>query len=262
MKTAVFPTARHGRVRRRTIRRRVSFLCLLLGLELLLFAAGLTVGWCSASVYHGSAVKQAGTTPGVDVSIRQAGQGSGGWELLLANGENPLPEGFGVPELTEVGNGFSVDSRIYPSLRQMLDDCRAQGLDPLICSAYRSREKQTELFERKVQEYLPGAADRQEAEEQAAAWVNRPGTSEHQTGMALDIVDRSYQLLDRKQEETAVQQWLLANCADYGFILRYPADKEAVTGVSYEPWHYRYVGTEAAREIMDGGLCLEEYLAG
>ena len=89
----------------------------------------------------------------------------------------------------------------------------------------------------------------------------RPGASEHQTGLAVDIVDINYQLLDEGQEDTAVQIWLMAHCAEYGFILRYPTDKSELTGVSYEPWHYRYVGTEAARAIMGGGLCLEEYLA-
>ena len=88
----------------------------------------------------------------------------------------------------------------------------------------------------------------------------RPGTSEHQAGLAVDIVDRSYQVLDHRQETTAVQQWLMAHCAEYGFILRYPSDKSELTGVGYEPWHYRYVGTEAAQAIMERGICLEEYL--
>ena len=95
----------------------------------------------------------------------------------------------------------------------------------------------------------------------AARWVSRPGTSEHQAGLAVDIVDKSYQLLDEGQEKTEVQKWLMAHCADYGFILRYPTEKSALTGVGYEPWHYRYVGREAAREITEQGLCLEEYLS-
>ena len=96
--------------------------------------------------------------------------------------------------------------------------------------------------------------------DRAAMWVARPGTSEHQTGLAVDIVDMSYQILDEQQESTPVQIWLMAHCAEYGFILRYPADKSALTGISYEPWHYRYVGTEAAKEIMENRSCLEEYL--
>ncbi|MCI8329123.1 MAG: M15 family metallopeptidase [Oscillibacter sp.] len=184
------------------------------------------------------------------------------WRLLLVNGQNPLPEGFSVPELTQLRNGHAIDSRAYPDLQRMMDACRAAGLEPLICSSWRSWEKQEELFERKVRSCLTGAISREEAEEQAAVWVSRPGTSEHQAGLAVDIVDKSYQLLDQGQEETAVQKWLMENCAEYGFILRYPTEKSALTGVGYEPWHYRYVGTEAAGEIMRRGICLEEYLTG
>lgn len=158
-------------------------------------------------------------------------------------------------------NGHSIDKRAYPSLQRMMDGCRAAGLRPTICSSYRTREKQEELFEGKVRSCLPQAGSREEAEAQAAQWVARPGCSEHQAGLAVDIVDKSYQLLDEGQEETAVQKWLMEHCAEYGFILRYPTGKSALTGVGYEPWHYRYVGEEAAGEIMSRGICLEEYLA-
>ena len=87
-----------------------------------------------------------------------------------------------------------------------------------------------------------------------------PGTSEHQTGLALDIVDASYQHLDQAQEATPVQQWLMAHSWEYGFVLRYPTGKSETTGIIYEPWHYRYVGREAAREMTGLGLCLEEYV--
>lgn len=99
------------------------------------------------------------------------------------------------------------------------------------------------------------------AREEAARWVARPGTSEHETGLAVDIVDKGYQILDRKQEQTPVQQWLMEHCVRYGFILRYPTDKSELTGIGYEPWHYRYVGPEAAAAIMEQGICLEEYAA-
>lgn len=181
------------------------------------------------------------------------------WRLLLVNRDHALPEGFQVPQLTQLRNSQAIDSRVYPDLQRMMDAARAEGLDPLICSSYRSWDKQTELFERKVQSCMKEAGSRAEAEDLAAKWVSRPGTSEHQAGLAVDIVDKSYQLLDEKQEETAVQKWLMAHCAEYGFILRYPTSKSAVTGVGYEPWHYRYVGVEAAGEIMSRGLCLEEY---
>ena len=184
------------------------------------------------------------------------------WELLLVNAEHPLPENFHVPELTALRGGHAIDSRAYPALQQMMDDCRAAGLEPTICSSYRSRDKQEELFEKKLdtllqQGYLPEAA-----ESEAARWVARPGTSEHETALAVDIVDKDYQLLDQQQEQTPVQQWLMTHCAEYGFILRYPTDKSDLTGIGYEPWHYRYVGRAAAAEIMEQHLCLEEYLEG
>ena len=183
------------------------------------------------------------------------------WNLILVNWENPLPEDFSIPRLTQLANGHAIDSRAYPALQSMMDAARAAGLQPTICSSYRTQAKQEELFQNKVQRLLAEGYGRTEAEEQAAMWVARPGTSEHQAGLAVDIVDKSYQLLDREQEDTAVQQWLMAHCAEYGYILRYPTDKAARTGVNYEPWHYRYVGTEAAAEIMEQGICLEEYLA-
>ena len=182
------------------------------------------------------------------------------WNLLLVNGEHPLPEDFQIPELTQLINGHAIDSRAYPALQQMMDAARAEGLQPLICSSFRSWDEQESLFSTKVQFYLDQGCSQTEAEEQAAFWVARPGTSEHQIGLAVDIVDMNYQLLDEQQENTPVQLWLMEHCAEYGFILRYPADKSSLTGVGYEPWHYRYVGDAAAKEIMDQGICLEEYV--
>ena len=98
------------------------------------------------------------------------------------------------------------------------------------------------------------------AEEAAGELVAVPGTSEHQLGLALDIVDVANQVLDERQENTEVQKWLMKNSWKYGFILRYPTDKSDITGISYGPWQYRYVGKEAAKEIYEAGICLEEYL--
>ena len=89
----------------------------------------------------------------------------------------------------------------------------------------------------------------------------RPDTREHQAGLAVDIVYQSYQLLDKKREDMPVQQWLMTHCAEYGFILRYPPEKSEVTGIGYEPWHYRYVGLDASGEIAEQSIYLEEYLA-
>lgn len=184
------------------------------------------------------------------------------WQLRLVSAAHPLPEDFEVPELTKLKGGHAIDSRVYPALQQMMDDCRAAGLNPVICSSYRTHDKQEELFRKKVNTLRKQGYSQEEAETEAARWVARPGTSEHETGLAVDIVDKSYQLLDEKQEQTPVQQWLMAHCAEYGFILRYPVEKSDLTGIGYEPWHYRYVGVEAAKAITEQGLCLEEYWMG
>ena len=163
-------------------------------------------------------------------------------------------------ELTQLRNGHAIDKRAYPDLQKMMDDMRAEGLDPLICSSYRTNTKQQTLYDNKVNEYLSMGYSLAQAEEEAGKWIAVPGTSEHQTGLAVDIVDMNYQILDERQEETAVQQWLMNNSWKYGFILRYPNDKRDITGIYYEPWHYRYVGKEVAKVIYESGICFEEYL--
>lgn len=184
----------------------------------------------------------------------------GEWNLLLINQDHILPEDFEVPELTQLRNRQAIDSRAYPELQRMFDDARAVGHQPLICSSFRTWDKQAELFERKVRYYQDQGFSREESEKQASVWVARPGTSEHQAGLAVDIVSEEYQILDEKQADTPLQQWLMEHCWEYGFILRYPTGKSDMTGVGFEPWHYRYVGYEAARTITEQGICLEEYL--
>lgn len=181
------------------------------------------------------------------------------WNLILANPWNKIPDDFSV-ERTILKYGHSIDERAYPDLQQMMDDARAEGLSPKILSSFRTMEKQKSLFANKVSRCISSGYSKEDAEIEAAKWVAVPGTSEHQTGLALDIVAESYQLLEREQENTPEQQWLMKNSYKYGFILRYPEDKSEITGISYEPWHYRYVGKDAAKEIYEKGICLEEYL--
>ena len=181
------------------------------------------------------------------------------WQLVLVNPWNKLPEDFRV-ELKKLSNGLRVDARIYDDLSAMLSDCRKAGLSPLVCSAYRSQETQTRLYRNKISRLRAAGYTAEKAVQEAGRWVAVPGTSEHQTGLAVDLVAASYQFLDQKQEQTAEQKWLMEHCWEYGFILRYPTDKSEITGIGYEPWHYRYVGKTAAAAIHDSGLCLEEYL--
>lgn len=179
--------------------------------------------------------------------------------MILVNPWNAVPEGY-VPRLEEVEDGYLVDSRSAAALTRMLEDCRAAGNLPVICSAYRTQEYQEELFQNKVLRVLATGVMPGDAEIIAARSVAVPGTSEHQLGLAVDIIDETYVNLDRWQENTSVQKWLMANCWRYGFILRYPNEKSDVTGIIYEPWHYRYVGTVTAKAVTESGLCFEEYL--
>lgn len=181
------------------------------------------------------------------------------WQLLLVNPWNELPEDFETA-LRALPDGQKVDERIYEDLNAMLQACRDAGLRPKICSAYRTQAKQTYLYNNKVARLRSAGYGREAAREEAARWVARPGTSEHQLGLALDIVSQSYQALTKKQEKTAEQKWLMEHCWEYGFILRYPSDKSEITGIGYEPWHYRYVGRDVALDMRGSGLCLEEYL--
>ena len=181
------------------------------------------------------------------------------WRLTLVNPWTPLPEGY-QPTLATVENGYQVDQRCADHLEAMLAACREAGLSPVLCSAYRTQEKQTALYENLVGKRMAQGLSREDAETQAAKEVARPGTSEHQLGLAVDIVDASYQLLDTHQEDTPVQQWLMEHCWEYGFLLRYPPDKGAVTGIIYEPWHYQFVARDHAQAIGQAGLCLEEFL--
>ncbi len=181
------------------------------------------------------------------------------WQLLLVNPWHTLPEDFTV-ELETLSNGMKVDKRIVKDLNDMLADCRKAGLRPIICSAYRPQATQERLYKNKITRLRAAGYAKDAAVEEAGRWVAVPGTSEHQTGLAVDLVAVSYQILDQNQEKTAEQKWLMEHCWEYGFILRYPTEKCEITGIGYEPWHYRYVGKAAAAALHENGLCLEEYL--
>lgn len=194
-----------------------------------------------------------------DNGLVMPGSGSENWQLTLVNPSHTLEAGYSI-QLVELVNGQSVDERCYPDLQAMMDDCRAAGLSPYICSSYRTWEKQNWLFEENVRTLMAQGYSEEGARTETAKNIAIPGTSEHQLGLAVDIVDKNYQVLDEAQEDTAVQKWLMENSWRYGFILRYPTDKSDITGIVYEPWHYRYVGKEAAEAIYNEGICLEEYL--
>ena len=179
--------------------------------------------------------------------------------LTLVNYKNKIPDDWKV-NLISLNDQQSIDQRAYQELKNMLNDAKKQGLDIIICSSYRTYDRQKELFVNKIKEYLKAGYGYNEAQEAASMWVAKPNMSEHQLGLAVDLVSKKNQRLDDSQERTAEQQWLIKNCWQYGFILRYPANKSDLTKVGYEPWHYRYVGKEHAKKIVEQGMCLEEYL--
>lgn len=183
------------------------------------------------------------------------------WNLILVNYENALPEDYAPEKLLEVDNGYVVDSRVMYFAKQMITDAfEKDGVRIIALSAYRDYQYQQELYDNKVMRLMQEGRSLAEATKEAATVVALPGTSEHQLGMALDLVDARHVDLDESQENTAAYKWLYEHCDEYGFIVRYPNGKTDITGIIYEPWHFRYVGKDAARVIMDEEITLEEYL--
>lgn len=171
------------------------------------------------------------------------------WEYVLVNAENNISDY--VPDLTVIEGNQSFDSRAVSYLEDFIAAARAEGLSVYLSSSYRSYNEQSYLYDRKVSQYGDPAV--------AATIVAPPGTSEHQTGLCADITDIYYASKDRSLENTALFKWMKAHCHEYGFILRYPDTKQDITGIIYEPWHFRYVGYEVAAYIMENDLTLEEF---
>ncbi len=185
----------------------------------------------------------------------------GEWNLLLVNPWNSLTEEQMQDEsrLVYFENGEYVDGRVADALNDMLEAGAEYGLT--VTSGYRSYELQEYLYYNKVDRVInEQGCSYDEALEIAATEVARPGTSEHHTGLAVDLVHNECWDLEEYWEDSAAFDWMQEHCADYGFILRYPKESQHITGVIYEPWHYRYVGVEAAQAIMSSGITLEEYL--
>jgi len=182
------------------------------------------------------------------------------WYMVLANRSSVLPGDFTVAETATVGEAV-IDARIAEALRQMVNDAAATGVKLKPTNGYRSIARQQELWDARVKTLMEGGLSQADAETKAIDYTSAPGTSDHNTGLGLDIVSEDHPAKDAGFAETAAAQWLAEHAADYGFILRYPSDKTEATGMDYEPWHYRYVGSEQAHKIKESGLCLEEYLA-
>ena len=197
---------------------------------------------------------------GIDHFFVQSGE-----EVLVVNPWHFVPYDYSPNLVTfydyaQYADGNVLDESCIDPLLEMLGDCQTAGHSVRIVSSYRRQVTQETLFNNKVDYFLSQGYDIDKAREEAGKVVATPGTSEHQLGLAVDLIDSSYPYLDEGQEQTPAQKWLMEHCWDYGFILRYPNGKTDKTGIIYEPWHYRYVGKELAAELKTSGLCLEEYL--
>lgn len=181
------------------------------------------------------------------------------WCLILTNARYPVPDDYEV-ELAEVpGSNQSVDARIYEPLMSMFEAMKSEGMSPQLCSGYRTLDKQEKLFNRKVQSYVRSGYSMEKANEMARQVLSIPGSGEHCLGLAVDIYASSYKALEIGFENTKEGKWLREHSQDYGFTLRYDRGKEEVTGIQYEPWHFRYVGVEVACYLKDNQLSLEEF---
>ena len=177
--------------------------------------------------------------PALDVSC---------WPYLLYSSGHPVQE---EPAQTVRVDGVPVDARIAEDLEAMIAAARGAGLHVYLSCGYTDAASQAHIFRRTAAKY--GSVT-------AQTIVGRPEESEHRSGLAVDIADRYYEEKDSSLENTELFAWLKTHCCEYGFVLRYPKDKKAVTGYIYEPWHFRYVGEEAARFMTENGLTLEEFL--
>lgn len=181
------------------------------------------------------------------------------WQLVLVNKQHPVPEDYTFT-LGKIKGSMKCDVRIIDDLMDMMQAAKADGIRLVICSPYRDYNRQTVLFNRKIDSYMEKGHSYMDAYKLASMTVTVPGASEHQIGLALDIVSTTYSGLDFAFGDTSAGIWLREHCDEYGFILRYPKGKEYITGIQYEPWHFRYVGKEAAARIMEQGITLEEFL--
>lgn len=181
------------------------------------------------------------------------------WCLILTNAEYPVPEDYEVGLEAIPGTEQSVDKRIYEPLMAMIGDMKAQGLSPIVCSGYRTLDKQEKLFNRKVLSFVKAGHTKEESYNLARQTISIPGSGEHCLGLAVDFYTRRYHKLERAFEDTPESKWLVEHAQDYGFVMRYGENKTDITGIQYEPWHYRYVGVEAANYMKDNELSLEEF---
>ena len=183
------------------------------------------------------------------------------WRLVLVNKQHPIPDDYELKlgSIKTSRGSMKCDRRIIADLEKMIEDARKDGINLVICSPYRPSTRQKYLFNKKVKVYVKSGNSYMDSYYLSAQAVNIPGSSEHEIGLALDIVSDRYSGLNEGFVDTDAGKWLAKHCMEYGFVLRYPKGKESITGIEYEPWHFRYVGKEAAEYMSSENICLEEF---
>ena len=184
--------------------------------------------------------------------------------MVLVNHTNKMPDNYTF-DTKECGSQTAVNKTLQTpacdAFLEMQKAAAADGVTVWMQSGYRSVKYQTGLYERKTKYYTDRGYDTATAKEMAAAVVNPPGYSEHNCGLAADLNSPEHTGLDEGFENTTAFRWLCEHAVEYGFILRYPKGAEDKTEITYEPWHWRYVGRENAAKISASGLCFEDYIA-
>lgn len=188
------------------------------------------------------------------------------WNLVLVNRENQLAEEIPMEfYLTE--SGYQIDSRIQEPYSQLMEAGKAAGMDLTMVSGYRSIEQQQANYDVNYQNFLASGLSEEEARTKTEEYIALPHASEHTTGLAVDITSTALANQEGNSgllpdlENYPEGLWLKENAPKFGFILRYPKEKEAITGINFEPWHFRYVGIENAMYMTENNLTLEEYIA-
>lgn len=192
-----------------------------------------------------------------DIEVLMDSFSTSDWRLILVNKDHPLTEDVKCNLIKN--DGFEVDSRIYYNLNEMFDRASYEGIDLVMASGYRDYNTQLYLYNKKINYFKRLGYSEEEAEYEAGLRVTPPLTSEHETGLAVDILSSDYNVMDQDFGKSKAGKWLEDHCYEYGFILRYPEGKTDITGIQYEPWHFRYVGKEAAYIMHLHKLTFEEF---
>lgn len=206
---------------------------------------------------------KAGAEPGLsgaeaDKSGAEPVFDSSDWRLVLINKQHPIPEEYDF-KLGTFTSGMRCDERVIEDLLLMMKAADKEGMNLVVRSPYRTSDHQEDNFNKRIKSYMRQGLSYMEAYKATSRVITIPGCSEHEVGLALDITSDTFIPLEQEFADTEEGKWLEEHSYEYGFILRYPSDKEYITGIVYEPWHFRYVGREAARVMKEKGLCLEEF---